>query len=107
MSYPTGVVEWQVAHWMKMSRQRCLSECGKYSKENTDDDGKLLDNNVNKNRCKNNVTLLEYHKEDLNPWTRDWRESLRTWNYSYIAIPDPSKTKKKKASPSKEPKTVE
>jgi hypothetical protein len=106
MSCPTDVVEWQVAHWIKMSRQRCLSECVKYSNENTDNDGKLLDDNVDINRCKNSVTLLEYHKEDHNPWTRDWRESLRTWNYSCIAIPDTSETKKKKASRSKEQNTV-
>lgn len=107
MSCPATVVEWQVAQWTKMSRERSLSDRLKYSKENKDHNGKLFYDNVEKDRCKNSTTLREYYEEDLNPFTRDWRESLRTWNYSYTEIPEPSERKKKKVSWTKRGKEVE
>ena len=107
MSCPANVVEWQVTHWMKMSRQRSLSECSNNSKENAYYGGILLQDNADINSGKNIATFRQHRKEDINPWTREWRESLRTWNYSSITKPEPIETKKKKDSLSKEPETVE
>ena len=43
------------------------------------------------------TTLKEDHAEDLNPLTKDWRKSLRTWEHNYWFISDhPSTTKSKK-----------
>ena len=100
MGCPNNMAEWQVAYWTKMSHQRTLFECEKHIKENTEYNGTLLGDNVDKNRWENKTTFRKDHEEDLNPWTKVWRESLRTWNYRYMALPTASvtETPKKKVS---------
>ena len=101
MGCPTHVAEWQVAQWTKMSHQRSLSESVNYSKMNKERNGKLLDDNVDRDMYANTMTIRKYHEEDLNPWTKRWRESLRSWNYSYMRSPEPSEKKKKNVSQTK------
>ena len=102
------MAEWQVAHWTKMSHERTLFECEKHIKENTVYSGTLLDDNVDNDGWNNKPTFRKEHEEDLNQWTKGWRESLRTGNYRYIALPTPSssKTTKKNVSWSKQRKTT-
>ena len=65
MACPNNMAEWQVAHWTKMSHQRTLFECEKHIKGNTECSGKLLADNVDKNRGKNKATFRKDHEEDL------------------------------------------
>ena len=102
MSCPTNVAEWHVAQWTKMSHRRSLSECANCSKKNKEHNGKLLDDNADRAMCTNTTTIRKYHEEDLNPWTKQWRESLRSCKYSYMPNPEPTRKKKKKVRWSKQ-----
>ena len=92
----TSIAEWQVAHWTKISHQRSLIErgYGKESKDNIQFAPKAEQKALN---CQYRSSLKEDHAEDLNPLTKDWRKSLRTWENGYWFISDhPSKAKNKK-----------
>jgi hypothetical protein len=107
MGCPKNMTEWQVAHWTKMSHERTSFEYDKHFNGYKEYNGTSLDGNVNEDRWKNKTTLRKDHEEDLNPLTKDWRESLRTWNYRFMALPIPPETEtaKKKVSWSKNSKT--
>ena len=97
MGCPTNVTEWQVAHWTRLSHQRSLHERGHGKEDNNlkSRTGQVAENTTT-GKYKN--TLREDHEEDLNPFTKDWRKSLRTWESSYWFItdhPPPTKNKKK------------
>ena len=96
MGCPTNMAEWQVAHWTRMSHQRSLIE-----KNHCKDMNGVVkfDTQEGQNPLPGifKTTLKEDHAEDLNPLTKDWRKSLRTWEHNYWFVSDhPSTAKSKK-----------
>ena len=96
MGCPTNMAEWQVAHWTRMSHQRSLIERN-HGKEKI----AAVKSETEKGQClfqgTFKTTLKDDHAEDLNPLTKDWRKSLRTWEHNYWFISDhPSTSKSKK-----------
>ena len=106
MGCPTNVTEWQVAHWTRLSHQRSLIERGHGKEENKISKATMDQFNQDASRGKYKTTLREDHEEDLNPLTKDWRKSLRTWesNYWFITDPPPTAKNKKKVRWTKEEK---
>ena len=96
MGCPNDIAKWQVAHWTKMSHQRSLieRECGKARNDDMESTRKTNPDTLS---GQFRTTLKEDHAEDLNPLTKDWRKSLRTWENGYWFITDhPPTTKNKK-----------
>ena len=90
MSSLDNSVEWQVGYWIKMSHQRNFDASSKYVRVNTKSEEisgtstKMLSNEDQSQNASGKVLLSfrEDHKEFLNPLTKSWRESLRTWKQS-------------------------
>ena len=115
MSSLDNSVEWQVGHWIKMSHQRNFDDSSKYVRANTKSEEisgtstKMFSNEEQSQNVSGKVLLSfrEDHKEFLNPLTKSWRESLRTWKQSshkYTSSPRENNTdwlKKEKRKDSK------
>ena len=115
MSSLDNSVEWQVGYWIKMSHQRNFDDSSKYVRVNTKSEKisgtstKMLSNEDQSQNVSGKVLLSfrEDHKEFLNPLTKSWRESLRTWKQSshkYTSSPRENNTdwlKKEKRKDSK------
>lgn len=115
MSSLDNSVEWQVGYWIKMSHQRNFDDSSKYVRVNTKSEEisgtstKMLSNEDQSQNVSGKVLLSfrEDHKEFLNPLTKSWRESLRTWKQSshkYTSSPRENNTdwlKKEKRKDSK------
>ena len=115
MSSLDNSVEWQVGYWTKMSHQRNFDDSSKYVRVNTKSEeisgtsNKMLSNEHQSKNASGKVLLSfrEDHKEFLNPLTKSWRESLRTWKQSshkYTSSPRENNTdwlKKEKRKDSK------
>ena len=90
MSSLDNSVEWQVGYWIKMSHQRNFDDSSKYVRVNTKSEEisgtstKMFSNEEQSQNVSGKVLLSfrEDHKEFLNPLTKSWRESLRTWKQS-------------------------
>ena len=90
MSSLDNSVEWQVGYWTKMSYQRNFDDSSKYVRLNTKSEEisgtstKMFSNEEQSQNVSGKVLLSfrEDHKEFLNPLTKSWRESLRTWKQS-------------------------
>ena len=95
MGSSTDIAEWQVAHWTKMSHQRSLIE-REYGKAKSDDMKCTHKADQDTRSGQYRATLKEDHAEDLNPLTKDWRKSLRTWENGYWFITDHPPTAKNK-----------
>ena len=89
------MAKWQVAHWTKMSRQRKVAEYGPLYQQNQERNDSLMQNG-NKEMGTSIRTLKDDHEEDLNPLTKNWRESLRGFHFRFMLAPVPSPVKKKK-----------
>ena len=115
MSSLDNSVEWQVGYWIKMSHQRNFDDSSKYVRVNTKSEEisgtstKMFSNEEQSQNVSGKVLLSfrEDHKEFLNPLTKSWRESLRTWKQSshkYTSSPRENNTdwlKKEKRKDSK------
>ena len=115
MSSLDNSVEWQVGYWIKMSHQRNFDDSSKYVRVNTKSEEisgtstKMLSNVDQSQNASGKLQLSfrEDHKEFLNPLTKSWRESLRTWKQSshkYTSSPRENNTdwlKKEKRKDSK------
>ena len=115
MSSLDNSVEWQVCYWIKMSHQRNVDDSSKYVRVNTKSEEisgtstKMFSNDEQSQNVSGKVLLSfrEDHKEFLNPLTKSWRESLRTWKQSshkYTSSPRENNTdwlKKEKRKDSK------
>ena len=115
MSSLDNSVEWQVGYWTKMSYQRNFDDSSKYVRVNTKSEEisgtstKMFSNEEQSQNVSGKVLLSfrEDHKEFLNPLTKSWRESLRTWKQSshkYTSSPRENNTdwlKKEKRKDSK------
>ena len=115
MSSLDNSVEWQVGYWIKMSHQRNFDDSSKYVRVNTKSEEisgtstKMFSNEEQSKNVSGKVLLSfrEDHKEFLNPLTKSWRESLRTWKQSshkYTSSPRENNTdwlKKEKRKDSK------
>ena len=79
--------KWQVAYWTRMSYQRNPHLSPQYQPLNGEGISSNIDavkNYDNQNGNSNHrMSFAEDHQEFLNPLTKDWRESLRTWKQSY------------------------
>ena len=121
MSALDNSVEWQVGYWTKMSYQRNFDDSSKYVRVNTKSEEisgtstKMLNNeDQSQNACgKLQLSFREDHKEFLNPLTKSWRESLRTWKQSshkYTSSPRENNTdwlKKEKRKDSKKAEVLQ
>lgn len=115
MSSLDNSVEWQVGYWIKMSHQRNFDDSSKYVRVNTKSEEisgtstKMFSNEEQSQNVSGKALLSfrEDHKEFLNPLTKSWRESLRTWKQSshkYASSPRENNTdwlKKEKRKDSK------
>ena len=95
MGCPSIIAEWQVKHWTRISHQR--NSPGATYKQN-DSSYANPEQNIGATASQS-VTRRKFrdeHAEDLNPLTRNWRESLRVWSYRFMALPPlPEPVKKK------------
>ena len=121
MSSLDNSVEWQVGYWIKMSHQRNFDDSSKYVRVNTKSEEisgtstKMLSNEDQSQNVSEKVLLSfrEDHKEFLNPLTKSWRESLRTWKQSshkYTSSPRENNTdwlKKEKRKDSKKAEVLQ
>ena len=121
MSSLDNSVEWQVGYWIKMSHQRNFDDSSKYVRLNTNSEEisgtskKMLSNEDQSQNPSGKVQLSfrEDHKEFLNPLTKSWRESLRTWKQSshkYTSSPRENNTdwlKKEKRKDSKKAEVLQ
>ena len=121
MSALDNSVEWQVGYWTKMSYQRNFDDSSKYVRVNTKSEeisgtsNKISCNeDQSQNACgKLQLSFREDHKEFLNPLTKSWRESLRTWKQSshkYTSSPRENNTdwlKKEKRKDSKKAEVLQ
>ena len=121
MSALDNSVEWQVGYWTKMSYQRNFDDSSKYVRVNTKSEEisgtstKMLSNEDQSQNVSEKVLLSfrEDHKEFLNPLTKSWRESLRTWKQSshkYTSSPRENNTdwlKKEKRKDSKKAEVLQ
>ena len=115
MSSLDNSVEWQVGYWIKMSHQRNFDDASKYVRVNTKSEkisgtSTKMSSNEDQSQNVSGKVLLSFredHKEFLNPLTKSWRESLRTWKQSshkYTSSPRENNTdwlKKEKRKDSK------
>ena len=121
MSSLDNSVEWQVGYWIKMSHQRNFDDSSKYVRVNTKSEEisgtstKMFSNEEQSKNVSGKVLLSfrEDHKEFLNPLTKSWRESLRTWKQSshkYTSSPRENNTdwlKKEKRKDSKKAEVLQ
>ena len=121
MSSLDNSVEWQVGYWIKMSHQRNFDDSSKYVRVNTKSEEisgtstKMFSNEEQSQNVSGKVLLSfrEDHKEFLNPLTKSWRESLRTWKQSshkYTSSPRENNTdwlKKEKRKDSKKAEVLQ
>ena len=121
MSSLDNSVEWQVGYWIKMSHQRNFDDSSKYVRVNTKSEEisgtstKMLSNEDQSQNPSGKVQLSfrEDHKEFLNPLTKSWRESLRTWkqgSHKYTSSPRENNTdwlKKEKRKDSKKAEVLQ
>ena len=79
--------KWQVAYWTRMSHQRSLYHSTTYQspdvEENSCNITAVNNYDAQNGNSSNRMSFAEDHQEFLNPLTRQWRESLRTWKQSY------------------------
>ena len=100
MSCPSIMAEWQVKHWTRMSHQRnspgstCKQPYSNYANPEETIDATVVEPERRRK-------FRDEHAEDLNPLTRNWRESLRVWNYRFMALPPLPEPIKNKVSKSK------
>ena len=77
--------KWQNAYWKKISRHRSTENSfqppNQVSNE-TNDTVTIGQSLTSKNQYR--MTFTEEHQEYLNPFTRNWRESLRAWSSNNI-----------------------
>ena len=121
MSSLDNSVEWQVGYWTKMSYQRKFDDSSKYVRLNTKSEeisGTSKNMLSNEDQSQNpsgkvQLSFREDHKEFLNPLTKSWRESLRTWKQSshkYTSSPRENNTdwlKKEKRKDSKKAEVLQ
>ena len=70
---------WMAAYWTKMSHRRNYGLPHIHQRDIEKDARDIENDRIRKALCNDRGTLQEAHKESLNPWTKDWRESLRKW----------------------------
>ena len=113
--------EWQVAYWTKISYQRNFDDSSKYVRLNTRAEeisgtSKNMLGNEDQSQNPSGKVLLSFredHKEFLNPLTKSWRESLRTWkqnSHKYTSSPRENNTdwlKKEKRKDSKKAEVLQ
>ena len=79
--------EWQNSYWKRLSHQRSIEQSSKpISSINQGSKfcTTLSDTKGNKNDLVyNRMSFMEEHQEYLNPFTKNWRESLRAWSSKY------------------------
>ena len=76
--------KWQNEYWKKISRQRSVENAVQplYEKNREGNDSALFGNNAGITTAYR-MSFIEEHQEYLNPFTRNWRESLRAWSSKY------------------------
>ena len=95
MGCPSIMAEWQVKHWTRMSHQR--NSPGNTYRQNDSQYANPEQNiDATAGQSERRRKFRDEHAEDLNPLTRNWRESLRVWSYRFMALPPlPEPVKKK------------
>ena len=115
MSSLDNSVEWQVGYWIKMSHQRNFDDSSKHVRGNIKQEeisatSNKMSSNEDPSQNASGKVLLSFgedNKEFLNPLTKSWRESLRTWkqnSHKYTSSPRENNTdwlKKEKRKDSK------
>ena len=83
MSNSSSNTLWQVSYWTKMAYQRnvgCSSQSEEFSTKNPNYNTTIVGNHNNESNISNDrISFAEENKEFLNPLTKHWRESLRTY----------------------------
>ena len=76
--------KWQNEYWKKISRQRSIENSVQpwKGKNKEGNDTVTFGNNAG-NTSVYRMSFIEEHQEYLNPFTRNWRESLRAWSSKY------------------------
>ena len=76
--------KWQNEYWKKISRQRSIENSVQHLNEKNGEgnDFASFENNTG-NTSTYRMSFIEEHQEYLNPFTRNWRESLRAWSSKY------------------------
>ena len=121
MSSLDNSVEWQVGYWIKMSHQRNFDDSSKYvrgyiKQEDISGTSNKISSNEDPSQNASGKVLLSFgedNKEFLNPLTKSWRESLRTWkqnSHKYTSSPRENNTdwlKKEKRKDSKKAEVLQ
>ena len=76
--------KWQNEYWKKISRQRSIENSFQplNGKNKEGYDSASFGNNAGITTTYR-MSFTEEHQEYLNPFTRNWRESLRAWSSKY------------------------
>ena len=76
--------KWQNEYWKKISRQRSIENSFQplNGKNKEGYDSASFGNNAGITTTYR-MSFTEEHQEHLNPFTRNWRESLRAWSSKY------------------------
>ena len=100
MGCPSIMAEWHVKHWKRISHQR--SSPGSTFKQ-PNSNYTHPENNIDATvaQPERRSKFRDEHAEDLNPLTRNWRESLRVWSYRFMVLPPLPEPVKKKMTKSK------
>ena len=76
--------KWQNEYWKKISRQRSIENSVQPLNEKNREgyDSASFGNKAGITTAYR-MSFIEEHQEYLNPFTRNWRESLRAWSSKY------------------------
>ena len=89
--------QWQISYWTKMSYQRNIGSSSQSEElriKNTSWNTTIISNYKNESNIANDrMSFAEENQEFLNPLTKHWRDSLRTYKQNfrrYSSVPKES-----------------